>query len=119
MASPNHKIKYSSQEIDNMSFDETYNLPVIQEFETPRAMKIIESGTSTYVADAPVGSDQASPVWRVRRIDETTGTVITWADGGNYTQVATDLATLTTRMVIFVIIAVIFYFVLKAKKNIK
>ena len=78
-----------------MSFDETYRLPVIQEFETPRAIKVTVDGTTTYVAEAPVGSAQASAVWRVRKVDESIGAVITWADSGNYTQVATDLTALT------------------------
>jgi hypothetical protein len=89
------KIKYTSQEIDNMAFDETYGTKVTEIFDTPRATKITTSGSITYIATAPVGSSQASAVWRAQKIDETTGTVITWADSGNYTQVATNLASLT------------------------
>ena len=89
------KIKYSSQEIDNMSFDETYRLPIVQQFNTPKAIKITEVGSVTYIADAPVGSSQASAVWRAQKLDETSGLVITWADNGNYTQIATDLTALS------------------------
>ena len=89
------KIKYSSQEIDNMSFDETYKLPVGQIFETPKAVKVTVSGTTTYVAEAPVGSAEGDAVWRAQKIDESSDTIITWADSGNYTQVATDLTALS------------------------
>jgi hypothetical protein len=89
------KIKYSSQEIDNMSFDETYGLPIVQQFNTPKAIKITEAGSVTYIADAPVGSSQASAVWRAQKLDETSGLVITWADSGNYSQIATDLTALS------------------------
>ena len=89
------KIKYSSQEIDNMSFDETYKLPIGEVFETPIAVKITTSGATTYLAEAPVGSAEASAVWRAQKIVEGTDTTITWADSGNYTQVATDLTSLT------------------------
>lgn len=89
------KIKYSSQEIDNMSFDETYRLPVVEEFETPKAEKLTEAGSITYYAEAPVGSAEASAVWRAQKVDTSSGVVITWADSGNYTQVATDLTALT------------------------
>ena len=95
MAGAARKIKYSSQEIDNMSFDETYELPVVQQFNTPKATKITEVGSVTYIADAPVGSDQADPVWRAQKLDQTSGLVITWADNGNYSQIATDLTALS------------------------
>lgn len=96
MASPNHKIKYSSQEIDNMSFDETYKLSVFQQFKTPIATKITEGTGVTYFAEAPVGSALGSAVWRVRKIEESgSDTIITWADSGNYTQTAIDLTGLT------------------------
>ena len=95
MAAPNAQNKYSEQNVLNKSYDETYNTLVFQQFDTPRAMKITVSGSITYVADAPVNSSQSDPVWRARKIDETTGTVITWADSGNYSQTASNLASLT------------------------
>jgi hypothetical protein len=92
---PDIKIKYSQQEILNMSFDEVLRTLVFQPIDTPLAVKVTESGTTTYVAYAPTGSLQSDAVWQARKVDESSGTVITWADGGNYTQVATDLTALT------------------------
>lgn len=58
--------------------------------------KITESGSYTYVAKAPVGTAQASALWKAYRIDETSGLVILFADGNtNYDNVATDLTALT------------------------
>ena len=37
----------------------------------------------TYVGIAIIGSATASAVWRIKKIDETTGMVITWADSNN------------------------------------
>jgi hypothetical protein len=60
------------------------------------AMKITVVGSVTYIADAPPGTLQATARWRVKKIDETTGVVIKWADGDtNFDNIATDLTTLT------------------------
>lgn len=60
------------------------------------ALKLTESGTSTYVAIAPMGSSQASAVWQAKKIDESSGLVITWADGNaDFDNVATDLTALS------------------------
>lgn len=36
-----------------------------------------------YLGRAPTGSSTAGAVWQIRKIDETTGTIITWADGND------------------------------------
>lgn len=60
------------------------------------ATKITTSGSVTYVALAAVGSAQSSAVWQVKKIDESSGTIITWADGNdNFDNVATDLTSLS------------------------
>ena len=61
------------------------------------AAKITTSGTTiTYVAQAAIGSSQASAVWRAKKITVSgNDTTITWAGGGNFNQVATDLTVLT------------------------
>ena len=60
------------------------------------ATKITVSGAVTYIGEAVTGTAQATAAWRCQKIDTTTGTVITWADGnGNFDNVATDLTTLT------------------------
>lgn len=60
------------------------------------AVKVTESGTTTYVATAAPGTAQATAKWRCLKVDESSGTVITWADGDpNFDNVATDLTALT------------------------
>ena len=88
-------IELSEQTILNRSFDKTFQTLVTQILSTPMAVKITTSGSVTYIGKAPTGSSQASAVWQAMKIDETTGLVITWADNGKYTQVATDLTSLT------------------------
>lgn len=59
------------------------------------AVKITVSGTTTYVGKAAAGSAQASALWQVMKIDESSGLVLTWADGNtNFDNVATDLTAL-------------------------
>lgn len=60
-----------------------------------QATKITVVGAVTYIAHATPGTAQSTATWRARKIDQTSDTVITWADSGNYSQVATDLSALT------------------------
>ncbi len=101
------KTAKSVQEIQNLGFDTEFNTPVIENLEFDGAnmvrqtsgnvaLKITTVGSVSYVAIAPAGSSQASAVWQVKKIDETTGTVITWADGNtNFDNVASDLTALS------------------------
>jgi len=60
------------------------------------ATKITESGSYTYIAWANPGSLEGTACWKVMRIDDSTGMVITWADGDTkFNNKATDLTTLT------------------------
>lgn len=59
------------------------------------ATKVTVVGSITYLAIAEPGSLQADAVWQAQKIDETSGTIITWADKAQFNQVATDLTTLT------------------------
>jgi hypothetical protein len=36
-----------------------------------------------YIGEAAVGSATSSPVWRIQKVDTTSGTIITWADGNS------------------------------------
>lgn len=47
------------------------------------ATRLATSGSVTYVGKAAIGSSSASSVWQIKKIDETSGTVITWADGNS------------------------------------
>lgn len=60
------------------------------------ALKTTVVGAVTYIGEAAPGTAQATAAWRCQKIDTTTGTVITWADGdSNFDNVATDLTALT------------------------
>lgn len=55
------------------------------------------SSTVTYVGEAPLQSNEASPVWRIKKL-ETSGTVltITFADGNqNFDNIWTNRTSLT------------------------
>lgn len=57
--------------------------------------RLEEVGVLTYVGDALAGSSESSAVWRIKRIDETSGVVVLWADGNdNFDNVWTDYLTL-------------------------
>jgi hypothetical protein len=60
------------------------------------ATQIVEVGSVTYVGKAPMGSATSEAVWQVKKIDETSGLVITWADGdSSFTNVFDNHLTLT------------------------
>ena len=60
------------------------------------AVKVTESGTTTYIATAAPGTAETTAKWRCFKVDESSGTVITWADGdANFDNIATDLTALT------------------------
>lgn len=62
----------------------------------PMAIKLIESGSIKYLAMAAPGSQDTDAVWQARKIDTTSGVVITWADGdSNFNNQANNLASLT------------------------
>lgn len=59
-------------------------------------IKITESGSTTFIAKSPLGTNESDPLWQVKKVDETSGLVVTWADGDdNFDNVATDLTALT------------------------
>lgn len=69
-------------------------LPVTSS-ETQYALKLDEVGSLTYIGEAATGSLGADAVWRIKRIDESSGLVITWADGSAaFDQVWDDRASL-------------------------
>lgn len=64
---------------------------------TQYALKLDQaSATITYVGEAPTGGNGASAIWRIKRLDETSGLVITWADGNaNFDNIWDNRAALT------------------------
>lgn len=60
------------------------------------ALKMTTVGSVDYIAEADAGTPEATNVWRVKKVDSTTGIVITWADGdAGFNNVATNLPGLT------------------------
>lgn len=60
------------------------------------ALKMTTVGSVDYIAEAAVGTAVSSALWRAKKVDSTTGIVITWADGNaNFDNSATDLTALT------------------------
>ncbi len=45
------------------------------------AVRTATSGDITYVGQAAIGSLTSSAVWQIKKLDETSGSIITWADG--------------------------------------
>lgn len=81
-----------TKEIQRIARNRSDGTEIVEEYN----IKITEVGSVTYIAKAATGTSQASALWQVQKIDETTGTVITWADGnGNFDNVATDLTVLS------------------------
>src|SRR3990172_10650651 len=110
MATPNRPLaqnKYSEQYMGNTSFDEDFGVNTVEPLGfdgvnlqrmlgDSLAMKFTESGTVTYICRAAPGTTQATAKWQVFKIDDTTSTIISFADGNaNFDNVATDLTSLT------------------------
>lgn len=54
------------------------------------------SATVTYIGKAATGSTADEAVWQIQKIDESSGTIITWADGdANFNNVWDDRASIT------------------------
>lgn len=59
------------------------------------AVILVVDGTIMYVAKANPGSSASDPVWQVIKVDETSGMIITFADGDDaFNNLATDLPSL-------------------------
>jgi len=111
MATPNRdpsQTKYTEQNIENTSFDETYGVATreilghdgqaLQRLNADALQtKITTSGDVVYIGIAQPGTAQATAKWQAKKIDSTdaNNVVITWADGGNFSQTASDLTLLT------------------------
>jgi hypothetical protein len=56
---------------------------------------LVTVGSIDYLGEAAIGSATSSAVWRIKKIDSTTGTSITWAGTGTFDQVWDNYASLT------------------------
>lgn len=101
-------IHESEQNVLNKSFNPTTGLLQVETMETDGVgsrvktsgvvnKKITTVGDVTYIGVAKPGTAQATAKWQCKKIDSSvSGTkIITWADGGAFTQAATDLTSLT------------------------
>lgn len=98
---------YSLAQIFNDSWDDDFHTLVVQKVgydgqsvqrmpADALAQKVTVVGNATYVAIAAPGTAQGTAKWQVKKIDTTTGTVITFADGDcEFDNIATDLTALT------------------------
>ena len=99
--------KRTPQYIQNASFDEDFNVlaqeglgydgGALQRLNADNlAVKITVSGSITYIGIAAPGTAQATAKWQCKKIDETTGVIITWADGNSdFDNASTDLTALS------------------------
>ena len=110
MAVPNRppsQSKYPVQYMENASLDEDFGVltretlgydgvSLQRSTADSMALKITVVGSVTYLATAAPGTAEATAKWRVKKIDETSGMVITWSDGdADFDNVATDLTALS------------------------
>lgn len=108
MANDNGVVRpYSQEHILNQSFDRDLQQLMVEsvgfdgvnlqrQLADNMARKVTEDGTTSYVACAAPGSLQSDAVWQAFKIDESSGLVITFADGNsNFDNVATDLSALS------------------------
>jgi len=62
---------------------------------TKYALRLVTVGSIDYMGEAAIGSLTSSAVWRVKKIDSTTGISITWAGTGIFNQIWDNYASLT------------------------
>jgi len=70
------------------------NLDRIANANATLTLRLAEAGVYTYIGEAEIGSSEASAVWRVKRLDETSGMAILFAGTGIFDQVWNDYLTL-------------------------
>lgn len=105
--SPNNEKIHSIPHISNMGFDYDLQAPFVlnagydgvgiqRPIAESMAVKMTEVGDVTYIAIARPGTSEATDKWQVKKLDQSAGLVITWADGdADFNNVATDLTALT------------------------
>ncbi|MEN9405063.1 MAG: hypothetical protein RLY47_22 [Candidatus Parcubacteria bacterium] len=59
------------------------------------ALRMATVGSVDYVGEASIGTATSAASWRVKKIDNTSGTVITWAGTGVFDQIWDNYASLT------------------------
>lgn len=99
--------KHSEQNVLNDSFDEEFGVSTVQPLgfdgvslqralADSMAIKVTVDGTTTYAGFAAPGTAQSTAKWQALKIDSSSGTIVTYADGNsNFDNVATDLTSLS------------------------
>lgn len=94
------------KDLQNRSFDSEFDINLVepvgfdgqnlQRMTTKNmAVKVTVSGTNIYVGLAAPGTTELTAKWQVKKIDSSSGIVITWADGDcKFDNSATDLTLL-------------------------
>lgn len=62
-------------------------MSVFAEQPTDRNLALrLDQNTATiaYVGEAAIAASTAAPVWRIKRLDTTSGIIIQWADGNQH-----------------------------------
>lgn len=107
MSQPKTNPKYTEQHILNQSFDESFEMLTTSGLEYDGSVlrraisKLLATridtsgGTTIYIGKAPIGSATSSAVWSIKKLDTSSGVVITWADSGNFTQIWDNRSGLT------------------------
>jgi len=68
------------------TFERTVGTSVVHEayvIAVPYAVRLDETSTPnvTYVGETASGTSTSEAIWRIRKLDETSDLIITWADG--------------------------------------
>lgn len=58
-------------------------------------LNLVTVGSVDYVGEAAIGTATSSALWRVKKVDNTSGTVITWAGTGVFDQIWDNYASLS------------------------
>jgi len=110
MPNPNRPLsqtKYTEQNMGNTSFDEDFGVNTVEALgydgqglqrlnADNMAVKVTVSGTVTYLGLAQPGTAETTAKWQARKINTSSGVVVTYADGNsNFDNVVTDLTALT------------------------
>lgn len=86
-----NRVADSDSVIINPATEET-----LQKLSGDERTEVVVSGLITYVGKAAMTATVAQAVWKIKKVDETTGVSITWADGNtNYDNIFNNYASLT------------------------
>lgn len=110
MPTPNRPLpqnQFSEQNILNTSYDTDFGVLSVEPIEyngqglqrqiaTSMSLKMETSGSVKYIAIAKPGTAQSEAKWQCKKLDTTSGLVITWADGNaDFDNTADSLSSLT------------------------